>query len=247
MQLNAEQLTERYEALTMRAVAQCTFTTEVVGGAPATREGIEAFVTHHLKLEGDEAASAIDRIIREESGQDIAGPEDELQEKLTFGLTGFRKDPEGRAWLGNWQIKACLKQAASRLGLFMKKKGAKGDLAELGSVAAYGKSALGPPRRIYLINGDGAATATYFQRFMGRVTGPQGSVSIVRDCECAPEGTRFAFELRVGRGRFTVEDIANIFACSMVVGLGSGKAFEAGKFRIDNLIIEETGRDDDGK
>lgn len=251
-----------YEKITARAYLECTFVTELVGGVSATPEGIRTFVKYQLGLPGNltalsedertkrmkETEDACQRILRDETQYDSQkDPEHagELDEKLTYGLNTLRRDEIG-PWLGDWQVKACIKGAGSRLGLFLKKKGSKDDIAEMGEVRAAGVSAKNPehPERIYLVNSDGqSAPKTEFKTFKGRVQGPKGSVSIVSDKECAPPGTRFAFEFRLSAGqksmgKISKDDIAGIFAIAMTIGLGSARAFERGHFRVDKLELE---------
>jgi hypothetical protein len=238
---NLQQLRGRYEHLTAHVVAQCSLATELVGGQTAGEEGVSAYVKHHLKLTGKEAEEAVQRILREEVGErslDVKGGE--LDEKLTYGLHVIRRDSKG-AWLGNWMAKACLKAAASRIAIFTEKRGAKGDMAEMGDIRATGISLRDPenPHKIYLIDPvKDIPVTTYYQQFKGRVTLPTGSVSIVNDCECAPPGTRFAFDFRWYGKRISGDDMADIFASAMVIGLGSAKAFERGKFKVNQLTYD---------
>jgi hypothetical protein len=233
-------LRERYTKMTKRAVAHCTLETELVGGMPADEDGVRAFVTHHLKLKGADAEVAVQRILKDEIGEkDVTPPAGEVQEKLTYGITVIRRDLSG-PWLGDWMVKACLKAAASRLGLFAAKRGTKGDVAEMGRVHALGisRTTLDHPERIHLYDEGGNPAKTYFKTFKGRVSTPNGSVSIVSDKECVPPGTRFKFEFRCYDGKLTPDDLANIFAAAMNIGLGSAKAFECGKFRVDELVLD---------
>lgn len=231
----ASDLEARYLELSERALAECVFTTELVGGAPADEAGTRAFVTHHLKLSGDEAEKAVRRILSEEIPKNTAGEEQELEERQTYGISILRRDEAG-PWIGDWMVKACLKAAASRLGLFMSKRGSKGDVAEMGRVQAIGLSRSGLPERIHLYR-DGGPAATYFQQFKGRVQAPSGSVSIVGDRECAAAGTCFTFEFAWRKGKLSEDDVVSIFAAAQNIGLGSAKAFERGKFRVDTLRI----------
>ena len=251
-----------YDKITARVYAECTFVTELVGGISATPEGVRTFVKYQLGLPGSleglseedkaarlkEAEDACQRILRDETQYDSKkDPEHEgdLDEKLTYGINTLRRDDIG-PWLGDWQIKACIKGCGTRLNLFTTKRQSKGDIAEMGEVRAAGVSAKDQnhPERIYLVNGDGkSAPKTEFKTFKGRVQGPKGSVSIVSDKECAPPGTRFAFEFRLGAGnksagKISKDDIAKIFAVAMTVGLGSARAFERGHFRVDKLELE---------
>lgn len=236
-----------YEDMTNRLVAECEFTTELVGGMAADKAGIEAFCRHHLKIEDEAALSAaVTRIMDEEIGEraKAASEEAELEEKLTYGVCIIRRDLFG-PWLGNWMVKACLKAAASRLGLFVAKKGSKGDVIEMGRVHAHGISlhpeVSQPQVHVHLIDpiGDGVSGATtYFHDFRGRVSTPAGSMSIVSDRECVDAGTRFGFEFRWYAGKIGKEDMARIVAAMECIGLGSAKAFERGKFVVRHMTIE---------
>lgn len=242
----SDDIRRRYEKMTSSAIAECELTSVLVGGVSADEDGIRSWVRHHLKLEGAEADSAVKRIMKEEIGErPVPSEEGELEERLTYGLNVIRRDDFG-PWLGNWMVKACLKAAASRLGLFAKKKGSKGDLAEMGEVQAYGPSYVKTSdydeylahEKIHLISPDGDATETIYTKFKGRVQTAKGSASIINDCECAPPGTRFSFEFRYFPGKITENDLLDIFSAATVIGLGSCKAFERGKFKINDLVFE---------
>lgn len=239
-------LRKRYEDKTARIVAECQFSTDLVGGVSADEKGVRAYVSHHLQLTGEEADAAVARIIRENIGERDVTPETgELKERLSHGINIIRRDAFG-PWLGNWMIKACLKCAASRLGIFVEKRGSKGDMAEMGDVYPC-EASLQPNgdgghhvERIHLLDRDAdAAPITSFQEFKGRVSNAAGSSSIINAAECAPAGTRFAFEYRLWPKRLTENDIADIFASAMVIGLGSCKAFERGKFRVNKLSFSK--------
>lgn len=239
MTYNNKALTDRYEQMTGVATAHAVFRTALVGGLSADEKGIRAYVAHHMKLTGQDAEDAVARIIKEELGERDTTPETgELKEKMVYGVTVFRRDSNG-PWLGDWMAKACLKAAASRLNLFMTKRGSKGDIAEMGRVAAIGSSLRDPakPHQLYLVDADGKPADTYFDEIKGRISGPSGSASIVSQKECAPAGTRISFSFRWYNGKLKEDDIANIFAAAMNIGLGSAKAFERGKFDIERLEI----------
>src|SRR5947207_11007094 len=117
MQINFEELSKRYEAMTSMARCECVFATEMVGGQPANEEGIRQFVTHHLKITDEvEREKAVKRILTEEV-EDARGEEDELPEGKLYGLRAVRRDEHG-PWIGDWMVKACIKNAASRLQIF---------------------------------------------------------------------------------------------------------------------------------
>lgn len=238
-QFDLQNLKARYQEMTGEATATCTLRTPIVGGMPANEHGIQAFIRHYLKLEGEDAAQALVRLKKQEIGKrDIAPPEAELLELSDYNICIIRRSEFG-PWLGDWMVKACLKAAASRVGLYVAKKGAKGDIAEMGSVEAIGSSLAEAdfPQRIHLVDPADQPAATYFQEFRGRISTPQGSLSIVNHKEVAPAGTRFSFSFRWFNSRIKENDIANVFAAAMNIGLGSAKSFEFGKFEINDLVV----------
>jgi hypothetical protein len=157
-----------------------------------------------------------------------------LTEKRVYGVNCFRRTKIG-PYLGDWMLKACSKQAASRLGIFTDMRGSKGDFSEAGRFSAWGVSLKDKanPRQIYLkLSGD-----TYFQEFMGRVSSPRGSVSIIHHSECVPSGSKFDFEWHFLSGKLKEADIADVLSMMMICGLGSVRSLEQGKFAIDNAEI----------
>lgn len=237
---NYDELTERYQAMTGLVRCHCIFATELVGGQPAEEEGIKAFVKYHLHLEGKEAEDAVRRIQQEELGEkDVAPEEGELKEKEVYGVNAIRRTKYG-PFLGDWMIKACMKQSCSRLNIFTQNKGSKGDFAEAGQVRAYGESFLEQdhPERVYILGDDGVSPAkSYWNEFMGRVSTPQGQKSIIHHSECVAAGSRFTWEMRFLSGRVKEEDVKDALALMMVVGLGSARSLERGKFRIEKAEI----------
>ena len=233
-----DNLRQRYEQRTLLAVADCTLSTDLVGGVPASDEGLRMFAQHQLGLKGKALEEAVTRIKAEEiANRNLQTDEDELVEVSSLGINLIRRDEHG-PWLGDWMIKACLKAAASRIGLFVQKRGSKGAMAEFGEVQAHGISLNGDPRHIYPRSPDGKKAAqTEFQHFRGSVSSPQGRRSIVNKSECVPAGSRFSFAFRCQNGALSTEDLADVLACSMVIGLGSCKSFERGKFSIQKLTI----------
>lgn len=235
-QYTFEDLRKRYEARAALVIAECRLATDLVGGMPATRQGIEAFVQHHLKLEGPDAASAVDRIFREEL-VNIPSDEGELDEAVKLSVQVMRRDAFG-TFLGSHMPKACLKVAASRLGIFVHTRGSKGDMSELGEARGHGlslRNAAMPGNIYFLDSAKDKPAQTFFQKFSGRVATPKGSTSIQNHCECVPAGSRFSFEFRFLDGRMKEQEVIDIMALSMVIGLGSCKAFDRGKFSIQNL------------
>ena len=234
-----QDLSKIYDGYCGEAIVACRLTRQVVGGVPADKEGIKAFVIHHLHIaEGPDADAAVARIMNDEVGErDAVQGEGEIKEKESYGVNVIRRDTAG-PWLGDWQFKAALKQAASRVGLFVAKRGTKGDMAEMGRVTAHGVSAGGPEYRIYLMDSTGATpAATYYQKFMGRVNTPNGAKSIVNDAECVSAGSTFGFRFQWYNSKLTETDLLKIFSALPVVGVGSVKSLECGKFDIERLEI----------
>jgi hypothetical protein len=238
-QFDLTSLQSKYQDMTGEATAFCKLRTTLVGGMPATETGIQAFIRHYLKLDGEDAAIALSRLTKQEIGKrDIAPPEAELLELSDYNICVIRRSEFG-PWLGDWMIKACLKAAASRVGLYVAKKGTKGDIAEMGSVMALGTSLADAdnPQQVHLVDASDNPAQTSFQEFRGRISTPQGSLNIVNHKEVAPAGTRFAFAFRWYNGKIKENDIANIFAAAMNIGLGSAKSFENGKFSVEDLVV----------
>ena len=237
---NFQQLQKEYEQMTAHVDCHCVAATKIVGGQPADEIGVRAFVQHHLKLTGDEAEGAVRRILKEEVGEHDTTPENgELKEKQVYGVNIIRRDSFG-PYLGDWMVKACIKQAASRIGIFKEQRGSKGNFAEAGKVMAICESLkdVQQPNHIYLTNGNGEVAHTHFETFQGRVSGPMGAKSIMHDSEVADAGSRFAFRFHFLQGQIKEEDIVDLFSLAMVCGLGSVRSLECGKFRIEKLIIE---------
>lgn len=243
MKFTFDELNHRYEEITSKIICKCEAATLIAGGLSAKEDGLRGFVTHHLGLAGDEAEQAVKRIMAEEIGEKpIPEAEGELVEKLTYGVNVIRRTPIG-PYLGNWMIHACLKQSASRLGIFVDVRGSKGNFAEAGRVLPVGVSKLSDsPAEVYLVAPDGSPARTVWEEFKGRISSPQGNKSIVHHTECAPPGTRFDFEFRFIRGPLKDGDIQDFLALAMIVGLGSVKSLGCGKWRILEAEIVEPER-----
>lgn len=231
-------LNKLYEDDTTGFIVEARFVRETVGGQPAGEKGLRAFIAHHLKLEGEAAEQAYHRIKGDE-GVDITPPLGEIKEQEVYSLNRIRSNDFG-PWLGDWMVKACFKAAATRLGMFMAKRGMKGDVSEMGRVQAYGHSAKGAPQEINLYDEEGNPATTFYQEFKGKVSTPQGANSIVTTAECAPAGSRFSFTFRYKTNNNVSEmDIARIVAAMQVIGLGSAKSMERGKFEVIRLMVED--------
>lgn len=245
-----DDLNKAYEQRTTAIRCECEISTDIVAGQPADEEGIRNFVKFHLKLTGQEADDAVIRIMRDEVGvQDTTPETGEIHEKESYGVNCYRRDEKGRPWIGNWMIKANLKQAASRIGIFMSKIGTKGDMSEGGRVWAVGPSLIDPshPERIYVVDSKGGIAKTYFRQFMGRVHSPNGDVSIMHHSECITEGYKFYFEFRYLGKRPSNQELQDMLAMSMQCGLGSVRSLEMGKFKYLKAVLRDPARDREAK
>jgi hypothetical protein len=239
---SAADLENRYQDLTNSAKVTIRFTTDYYGGQPADDKGLKAFVEHHLGLEGQAADEAVSRIKKEELGEKDTTPEGgEIIEKQVYGVNRVRRDDEG-PWIGNWQIKACIKAAASRLGIFMKKRGSKGDLSEMTRVVPIGESKKTEhPDRIHFYAfkpGAGSEINTEYREVLGSVGTPQGKKSISCHTEIVPRGTMASFEMRYPGAKLSDDSILDIFSAIGNIGLGSARSFENGLFRVEELEID---------
>ena len=217
-----------------RVVVHAELAQPMVGGQPATDKGLQAFVEHHLKLtpETPEFVDALARIRREEIGERETTPETgEVKEEAVYAVNVIRRN-EGGAYIAEHQLKALLKQAASRLGLFVKKRGCKGDVAELGSIRPVGGSKRSNDFAIHLVDSEGNPAQTSFRNLCGSVQTPMGKKSISTHAETAPEGSRFSFEIIWPSGKLTRDDMLDIVAAMRTIGIGSALSLEFGRFRI---------------
>ena len=224
-----------------------SFTTDYAGGQPADEKAVRAFAEHHLGLAGQELEDATKRILREEVGEkdttgtDAKGNPNEVDERESYGLCVVRRNGCGWCWVGTWQVRAMLKQAASRLGLFAAKGkvGSKGDLSEAMLIRAAGPSDMQQCDAIGVVVDRRPYSGRKYQKFMGSVQTPQGRKSIVCDHEMLPIGAELHFTVQWPSGRIKADDMARIFALSRRIGLGSVKAMERGRFAVKLLEINE--------
>lgn len=246
-----EQLMEILESFRTKVVVKLRLLRPSVGGQPAGDKGLEAFIEHHLNLDprrgadkkptNPEFLAAFERIKHEELGEKDTTPETgEVEEKRVYGVNVVRKDERG-PYLLEHQVKAMLKQAASRIGIFSAKLGSKGDLAELGTVVACGDSLQDPkePWKLYWRK-DGAPAATSFDTMRGSVSTAQGRKSIQYEAERVMAGGEVEFELRWPPQKLLREDVVKVFAATLAIGLGSALSLGNGRFEYaDFRVCEE--------
>lgn len=216
---------------------KCRMQLPLAGGLPATENGLRYFVKSHMGIpeDSDEFESVLEKVQEEIGARDTTSEEGELSTEHIYSLNVIRRSQHG-PYVMEHMLKALLKQAASRIGVFQKNRGSKGDLAEMGSVLAIEDSLQNPDRpwEVYLRNGVGAAK-THFDIVQGCPSGPKGKKSIQTHTEVTDEGTRFAFELRFGKGKITKDLAMHIIAASTQIGLGSCLSLPYGKFIVEDL------------
>jgi hypothetical protein len=213
----------------------------MVGGQPADEAGVRAYVKHHLQIADEKEAEAAVRRILTQEVENTTPELGEVPEGKLYGLRAVRKT-NGWPYLGDWMIKACLKSASSRLAIFQQILGTKGSFAESGRIRAWKYSLQNSeePNLVCLCKPDEDTPAeTYFREFMGRVQTPGGLVSIIHQSECVAPGSRFAWEFRFMPVRgLTADAIQDVLGMAMIVGLGSARSLERGKFRILSAELE---------
>jgi hypothetical protein len=239
-------LDERLEKYRSRAIVHCRMVRDLAGGQPASEKAIRQFAIHYLKLKEDskELDEAVARILKEEIGErDTTEEGGELTTEEVYQVTVLRRSKHGPHVLEH-MVKAMIKQAATRLDLFNKKRGSKGDVAELGTVYAYGESLQDPARpwQIHLLDDQGNQAVTRYEKISGSVQTPQGRKSIQHHTEVAPEGTCFSFELRWPARKLLKGDMMDIIAAATQVGLGSCQSLGYGRFEVLDLDFEMQAR-----
>ena len=255
--LNREDTRKRFNELTNSAIVTIEFTSTLVGGQNAQDDGLEAFVIHQLGLKEEnpewtpgsrkvkqwlmtvEGKLAFSRIKKDEIGEIDTSPEDgELNDTKVYAVKVIRREDD-RPYIGDWMVKANLKQSASRLGYFVKKKGSKGDLAEMGRVEPYGRSKRDSPHYIYLIPPEGRNfDKRVFETISGTVHNAKGRSSIMSECEIVPVGTQAEFLLRWPKNsKLTRNDIIDIICGGQNCGLGSARSLERGRFDVTSLKV----------
>lgn len=238
-QRDLDKLLEKRRA---RAVVRCRTLRSIAGGQPASDKGLKAFVEHHLGLEpgSKEFEEAAQRIKHEEIGEKETTPEGgELETQEVYQVNCLRSSERGSFVLEH-QIKALIKQACSRLDLFVKKRGSKGDVAELGTVRAHGVSLQDPDRpwEIYLRDKNGEPAGTAWAAICGSVSTPKGKKSIMHHTEISEESAEFEFEFLWKSSKLGKNDFLMVMAAATQIGLGSCQSLGYGKFEVVEMEVE---------
>lgn len=225
-----------------RARIRCRAIRPIAGGQPAGDKGLRSFVEHHLGLEpgSKDFEDAVKRISEEEIGEvDVTAEGGEVETKEVYQVNCIRKSKIG-PFLLEHQVKAMLKQAASRMGIFKKKIGSKGDLAEMGTVRAAGASLMDPKRpwEIYLLAGSKKPAATHWEKISGSVNTPKGKKSIMHHTEVTQEGAEFEFEVDWMPTKLKKADFLALVAAATQIGIGSCQSLGYGKWEVVEMDVK---------
>jgi hypothetical protein len=231
--ITGKEVREGFLASTHHLRVRAQFTRPFLGGQPATKEGIEMFVKYQAGItDPKEQQEMVTRLLAEEVS--TTPPEGEIETTMVGTVNVLRKDTNG-VWIGDWMVKAMIKQTTSRLGLWMREKGLKGDMSESGRVFASGISALDEKglHKIYLRDeaGTGPCKTDYTTQY-GKIHTAQGDKSIVNNAEYAKEGSTFEFVYCFLGDRLSTEDTRQMVNFIGNTALGSARSLEYGKFEI---------------
>lgn len=213
--------------------------TPIAGGVPAKEDGLKAFIEHHLGISPVDAElfnATLARIQKEEIGErDVKTEVGELEMQEVYSVNQLRRSDLG-PFLAAHQLNAAIKQSASRLRIFQKKRGSKGDVAEMGTVLAAGDSLQNPDRpwEIYLRKNGGPA-ATSFEKISGSVSSPQGRKSIQHHSEVVEEGAVFVFDFHWTPFKFTNDHMVKTVAGMNAIGQGSCLSLGYGRIEVEQL------------
>ena len=192
------------------------FRDRVYGGLPLSKKLVEQYVEAKL-APGDKAFA--EKLAEETMPKDEAAKELEMIEHTERITTGFKSD-EGGCYLGDYIIKAHLKQAASLLKITQQKRGSKDTVKE----GLYIK-----PEKIYL--GDKPDGT---EEFVGHVLTPTGKHSILKKSQYfdKPKITFEVWMLNVRSDKFNGDDLHMCFEFGQELGIGSNRSYEKGKFDL---------------
>ena len=236
-------LEEIIEEERAHAHVKATFAEPCAAGMPCSRKGVEYYVKAVMgidpEVEEESFNHNVDRILAEIGEENLEKAEDELSEGRVYDMRFFRRDEERGAYLKGHMVQAMIKNAASRMGVFMSKRGSKGDMSEGARVEATGMSLLNEdnPRQVYLVDPLGKPVQTEFKEMKGSVTSPKGRVSICHHSEMAPIGTRLEFIYSWLPNKVKEKDMLRVLAGCFDIGLGSSRGVQCGRLQIDEVEI----------
>lgn len=190
---------------------------KVYGGLPKEKDMVEKYVKAKFNSDNTELTET-----------DL-----DLKEELESHVTGFRCSDKG-LYVGSYALKAACKQYASLMKLTVKKRGVKNTVKEAFFVNGR-------------LNGEMTGSRVYFQPltvkpdgledFAGHVKTLQGDRAILKKAEFIEE-RKLEFQLRVlkhrmsGGKELTSDDVFQMLLFGQECGIGSCRAFEAGKYDL---------------
>ncbi|MDE0317396.1 MAG: hypothetical protein OXI67_04935 [Candidatus Poribacteria bacterium] len=208
------------------------FRDKIYGGLPKDKDVLKNYVKN--KFSSEDTSPTADDL--------------DLTEEIEKRTVGFKRDDRG-IYIGSYQIKAMLAQAASLLELTITKRGSKQTMREGLIIKGQDEDDTFTGEKIYLL--PRIMEPTGIESHAGNVSTPQGSRSILKTLEYVLEPTvKFQLWLlknRIGEDnrskKLVIKDIKKCFLYGMELGLGSHRKYEAGKFdvvRFEELPYEES-------
>jgi len=205
------------------------FRSKCLGGLPKTEDLLDRYI--EAKFEGAKPNSET----HDHVSRDIDTEEKAETDKKT-SMNGFRQDEVG-IYVGDYQVKAMMKQAGSLLGLTTKKRGTKSTLGEALFVKGMLDSEL-TGRQLYFQDDSGEVVAEPDGHIdiAGRVWAGGRPQSIINRYDYT-EGRTVKFQLwvlkvRLKDKKLNTDDLRDILEFGQEVGLGSGRSQEHGKYDL---------------
>lgn len=197
------------------------FRDRVFSGLPKNTEVLEAYVQSKF-------------------GSDDTSPTDtdlDLSEEVDKRSTHFRKTEQG-IYIGGYQIKSMISEAASLLELTVKKRGSKQTLKEGLSVIGINENDQLTGDKVFFLPNRTKADGTYTHT--GNVSTPQGNRSIIKSMEYIEQASiKFILNILENRmqddnrgKKLTTDNIKECLAHSRELGIGSHRKYDAGKFDV---------------
>ena len=194
------------------------FRDRVYGGLPKSENLVESYVK--AKFDSEDTS--------------VVETELDLVKELEKSRTGFKRHDDFGVYLGDYQIKAMIKQCASLLKLTVQKRGTKQTVAETLFVKGLTEDGELVEGRVPFIakreKPDG------IEGFQGCVKDQAGTRSAVKEMEFVERADvnlqLWVLGRRIGGKQLSDDDLLDILLLGQEVGLGSGRAFEKGKFDL---------------
>lgn len=203
---------------------------KLMAGKPAKLDAAEAMI----KARGlEEVLEA--RLEKKLETADEAGKEAMAEEVKDEGLCEFhRREGKPGIWFPTNNLKACLKENWSVLGLRVEHRGSRGALAEGVFVYAVTEPGADPAERDWIFLGekpDGVETA------VSHTTGPKGPVSSIKRHEFLVRPS-LTFEIAIARAiaeKLPDDGMAKTFVHAAEHGIGACRSQGFGRFNIESV------------